>query len=64
MADSLTNAFSADADRIAAQIGRRALEELLIAHRLWSDWLRTGRVRKIAFVAEKAQPARPRVAEH
>ncbi len=49
---------------IAAQIGRRALEELLVAHRLWSDWLRTGRVRKIAFVAEKAQPARPRVAEH
>ena len=31
-----------------------ALEELLAAHRLWSDWLREGRVRKIAFVAEKA----------
>jgi hypothetical protein len=30
------------------------LEELLSAHRLWSDWLREGRVRKIAFVAEKA----------
>jgi hypothetical protein len=28
------------------------LEELLAAHRLWSDWLREGRVRKIAFVAE------------
>jgi SAM-dependent methyltransferase len=55
VADSLINAFVADATDIAAQIGRRALEELLAAHRLWSDWLREGRVRKIAFVAEKKQ---------
>ena len=53
VADSLLNAFAADATAIAGQIGRRALEELLAAHRLWSDWLREGRVRKIAFVAEK-----------
>ena len=53
VADSLINAFAADATDIAAQIGRRALEELLAAHRLWSDWLREGRVRKIACVAEK-----------
>jgi SAM-dependent methyltransferase len=52
-ADSLNEAFAADAVDIAAQIGRRGLEELLTAHRLWSDWLREGRVRKIAFVAEK-----------
>jgi hypothetical protein len=49
----LTEAFAVDAADIAAQIGRRALEELLAAHRLWSDWLREGRARKIAFVAEK-----------
>jgi hypothetical protein len=55
VADSLTHAFAADATEIAAQIGRRALEELLAAHRLWSDWLRDGRVRKIAFVAEKTE---------
>ena len=55
VADSLIDAFAADARAIAAQIGRRALEELLAAHRLWSDWLREGRVRKIAFVAEKSQ---------
>jgi SAM-dependent methyltransferase len=54
VADSLINAFSADAADIAAQVGRQALEELLAAHRLWSAWLRQGRVRKIAFVAEKA----------
>jgi SAM-dependent methyltransferase len=53
MAESLTNAFAADAAGIAAQIGPRALEELLAAHRLWIDWLQEGRVRKFAFVAEK-----------
>jgi len=53
VADSLTTAFAADATAIAAQIGRRALDELVAAHRLWSEWLETGRVRKIAFVAGK-----------
>jgi SAM-dependent methyltransferase len=53
-ADSLIDAFGADATAIAARIGHRALDELLAAHRLWSDWLRGGRVRKIALVAEKA----------
>jgi SAM-dependent methyltransferase len=53
VADSLIDAFAADAGNIAAQIGRPALDELLAAHRLWSDWLREGRVRKLAFVAEK-----------
>jgi SAM-dependent methyltransferase len=56
IAESLLNEFAADAAEIARQIGRRALEELLAAHRLWSDWLRDGRVRKIAFVAEKPGP--------
>jgi hypothetical protein len=53
-AEALTAAFAADAVDIRAQIGDKALEELLSAHQLWSDWLRTGRVRKIALVAEKA----------
>ncbi len=57
VADSLINAFAADRTNIAAQVGRRALEELLTAHRLWSDWLRVGRVRLIAVVAEKSPPA-------
>ena len=55
VADSLIDAYAADATAIAGQIGRRALEELLAAHRLWSGWLREGRVRKIAFVAEKRE---------
>jgi sarcosine/dimethylglycine N-methyltransferase len=54
VADALIEAFTADAEGIAAQIGRRALDELLAAHRLWRGWLREGRVRKIAFVVEKA----------
>jgi SAM-dependent methyltransferase len=53
VADSLLGAFATDAPDIVARIGRRALDELLVAHTLWSDWLREGRVRKIALVAEK-----------
>lgn len=53
VADSLRNAFAADATAIAGQVGSGALEDLLAAHRLWSDWLQEGRVRKFAFVAEK-----------
>jgi hypothetical protein len=53
VAESLLGAFAADATAIAALIGRRALDELLAAHRLWSEWLAAGRVRKLAFVAER-----------
>jgi SAM-dependent methyltransferase len=52
-AQALTDAFAADADAIAAEIGSRALDELLAAHRLWVEWLDAGRVRKLALVAEK-----------
>jgi ubiquinone/menaquinone biosynthesis C-methylase UbiE len=54
VADSLIAAFAADAANIAKRIGPRALEELLAAHRLWSDWLGQGRVRKFAVVAQKS----------
>ena len=53
MADSLIDAFAADAADISGQIGPRALERAARRPRLWSDWLREGRVRKFAFVAEK-----------
>jgi len=53
VAESLLAAFTADATDIAARIGGRALDELVAAHRLWSEWLATGRVRKIALVAER-----------
>ena len=53
-AKALAAAFAADADEIAAQIGRGALQDLLVAHRLWIEWLDDGRVRKLALVAERA----------
>jgi SAM-dependent methyltransferase len=53
-AQALAGAFVADAEAIAAQIGRQALDDLLAAHRLWIEWLDEGRVRKLALVAEPA----------
>ena len=52
-ASALADAFAADADAIADRIGRRALDDLLAAHRLWIEWLDAGRVRKLALVAER-----------
>jgi SAM-dependent methyltransferase len=54
VAQALAEAFAADAEAIAAQIGRGALDRLLAAHRLWVQWLDTGRVRKLAMVAQRA----------
>jgi SAM-dependent methyltransferase len=51
-AQALMAAFYADAEDIAAQIGSRALDDLLAAHRLWVEWLDDERVRKLALVAE------------
>jgi SAM-dependent methyltransferase len=51
--DSLLDAFSAEATHIAEMLGPGALDDLLVSHRLWSDWLSAGRVRKFALVAEK-----------
>jgi SAM-dependent methyltransferase len=51
VARALARTFAADAEDIAAQIGRRRLDELLAAHRLWIEWLDEGRVRKLALVA-------------
>ena len=53
MAESLLGAFVSDATDISARIGDQALDELLAAHRLWSEWLARGRVRKFAVVAER-----------
>jgi SAM-dependent methyltransferase len=55
IAQALANAMAEDAEDIAAQIGHRALDELLAAHRLWIEWLDAGRVRKVAVVAERTE---------
>jgi SAM-dependent methyltransferase len=54
--DSLVEAMATDAGYLDRQIGRHALDALLTAHLLWSDWLRRGRARKFAFVVERADP--------
>ena len=60
VAHALASAFAAHAGDIAAQIGRRALDELLAAHGLWIEWLDEGRVRKFALVAERSVTAERR----
>jgi hypothetical protein len=53
IAAALLRSFGTHRDEIAQTIGGRPLAELIAAHRLWCDWLSTGRVRKFAMVAEK-----------
>jgi len=55
VAAGLAGAYAADSEAIARRIGRRLLDDLLTAHRLWSEWLATGRVRKFALVAERTE---------
>jgi SAM-dependent methyltransferase len=52
-AAALLRSYRADSPQIAAQIGTRATANLIKSHLLWSEWLRNGRVRKFAIVAEK-----------
>jgi ubiquinone/menaquinone biosynthesis C-methylase UbiE len=52
-AAALLGCYRADSPQIAAQIGQRAAADLITSHRLWADWLGSGRVRKFAMVAEK-----------
>ena len=55
VADALLDAFLAERSTIEAELGDGALDDLLAAHLLWRDWLATGRVRKFAIVAVKAE---------
>ena len=50
---ALHASYAADADAIAAHVGRRTVDDLLASHALWRDWLATGRVRKLAVVATR-----------
>jgi len=53
IATALHRCYSADSAQIAAEIGAQATADLITAHRLWSDWLGSGRARKFAIVAEQ-----------
>jgi ubiquinone/menaquinone biosynthesis C-methylase UbiE len=52
-AAALYRSYQADSFQIASQIGDQAAADLITSHRLWRDWLGSGRVRKFAMVAEK-----------
>ncbi|MFB2600348.1 class I SAM-dependent methyltransferase [Herbiconiux sp. P17] len=45
--------FTANRDRIAAALGTAFTDDLLVSHRLWRDWMSSGRIRKVALVAQK-----------
>jgi SAM-dependent methyltransferase len=49
VAAALADAYASDA------LGHSELEELVLSHRLWAEWLGTGRVRKFAVVAEQTR---------
>ena len=53
VAGALVACFEAERPAIAAGLGGAAADALLAAHRLWSSWMGSGRVRKLAIVAEK-----------
>lgn len=51
--DGLIDAFTTHRPRIDAVLGPEHLDVLLAGHRLWSRWMRSGRIRKLAVVAER-----------
>lgn len=52
VADALIESIGSQRAAIAAEIGNEVVDDLLTAHRLWSTWLSTGRIRKFAVVAQ------------
>jgi SAM-dependent methyltransferase len=53
--ESLLAAFGAHRSEIAARLGQPTLDRLLTSHRLWADWLGSGRVRKLTCVTERTR---------
>ena len=53
VARRLAVAFKRDRATIAAAMGSRACNELVMAHERWVEWLNARRVRKLAFVTRR-----------
>jgi SAM-dependent methyltransferase len=53
IAAALLGRYRAHSPQITGQIGTQATAGLITAHRLWSDWLGSRRVRKFAMIAAK-----------
>ena len=56
-AAALADVYAANGPAVAAQIGPQGLDDLLTSHRLWSNWLAAGRVRKLALLGSR-RPSR------
>ena len=54
LARRLSTAFARHRDAIAADLGADRRDDILAAHARWVHWLGSGRVRKLALVAERA----------
>jgi SAM-dependent methyltransferase len=50
-AAALADAYAAGRQAIGDRIGHRAVDRLVAAHRLWVEWLGSGRIRKFGVVA-------------
>ena len=55
LAARLEAAFRADSAAILAALGPDALAVLLDSHRLWAEWLASGRIRKFALLSVKGR---------
>ena len=53
--DGLLSAYLGLSAEIRAAGGHEVLDDVLTSHRLWSEWLREGRIRKFAVVAERVR---------
>jgi SAM-dependent methyltransferase len=45
--------FTANRDRILAALGTTLTDDLFASHRLWRDWMSSGRIRKFALAARR-----------
>jgi SAM-dependent methyltransferase len=52
-AEALAEAYAAAAEHAGSPGDTRLLTQLVTSHRLWSEWLGSGRVRKLGLVAER-----------
>ncbi|KGN31728.1 hypothetical protein N802_03040 [Knoellia sinensis KCTC 19936] len=53
--DRLAVAYERNVGELAEAVGDAEAEDLVVSHRLWGDWLRSGRVRKHGVVAERVR---------
>ncbi len=53
VAGALARRFAASRDDSAGEIGTRRIDALITGHRLWAEWMHSGRIRKHLLIAEK-----------